>query len=54
MMTPTTHGAAVTHFQASTLVELLRWRAQYQPERRAYTFLVDGDAAESQPDLWRS
>ena len=30
----------------STLVALLRWRAQHQPERRAYTFLVDGETHE--------
>ena len=29
-----------------TLVELLRWRAQHQPGRRVYTFLVDGEAEE--------
>jgi amino acid adenylation domain-containing protein len=26
------------------LVDLLRWRAAHQPDRRAYTFLVDGEA----------
>jgi acyl-CoA synthetase (AMP-forming)/AMP-acid ligase II len=31
----------------STLVEILRWRAQHQPERRAYTFLVDGETVEA-------
>ena len=46
MMTPDTHDLATTPFQSSTLVELLRWRAQHQPERRAYTFLVDGEAEE--------
>ena len=30
----------------STLNDLLRWRAQHQPRRRAYTFLADGEAAE--------
>jgi len=30
----------------STLVELLRWRAQHQPDRQAYTFLVDGEMEE--------
>lgn len=29
-----------------TLVEILRQRAQYQPHRRAYTFLVDGECEE--------
>jgi len=27
----------------SSLVELLRWRAVQQPERRAYTYLIDGE-----------
>jgi acyl-CoA synthetase (AMP-forming)/AMP-acid ligase II len=27
----------------SSLVELLRWRAAQQPERRAYTYLIDGE-----------
>jgi acyl-CoA synthetase (AMP-forming)/AMP-acid ligase II len=29
--------------KASTLVELLRWRAHEQPEQRIYTYLVDGE-----------
>lgn len=33
-------------FRPSTLVELLRWRAEVQPERRAYTFLTDGETNE--------
>lgn len=32
---------------AVTLVELLRWRALEQPQRRAYTFLVDGETEEA-------
>jgi acyl-CoA synthetase (AMP-forming)/AMP-acid ligase II len=28
----------------STLIEILRWRAVQQPEQRAYTYLVDGEA----------
>jgi hypothetical protein len=28
------------------LVALSRWRAQHQPEQRAYTFLVDGETQE--------
>ncbi|HEY9857225.1 MAG TPA: fatty acyl-AMP ligase [Stenomitos sp.] len=28
-----------------TLVDVLRWRALHEPDRRAYTFLIDGDAA---------
>ncbi len=31
---------------ASSLVEVLRWRAHHQPGRRAYTFLLDGEARE--------
>ncbi|HEU4325737.1 MAG TPA: fatty acyl-AMP ligase [Roseiflexaceae bacterium] len=31
----------------ATLVDLLRRRAQQQPDRRAYTFLVDGEAQEA-------
>ncbi len=30
----------------NTLVDLLHWRAQHQPERRAYSFLVDDEAKE--------
>src|ERR1700730_14264962 len=30
--------------ECSTLVEILRWRALQQPERLAYTYLVDGEA----------
>ncbi len=32
--------------QIDTLVDLLRWRAQQQPHKIAYTFLVDGDHEE--------
>ncbi len=32
--------------ECSTLVELLHWRALYQPESLAFTFLTDGDAEE--------
>src|SRR5437868_738491 len=31
----------------ATLVELLRWRALRQPDRRAYTFLLDGETTEA-------
>lgn len=33
--------------EPATLVDLLRWRASHEPERRAYTFLGDGEAEES-------
>ena len=32
--------------QPTTLVELLRWRGTHQPDRLAYTFLVDGENVE--------
>ncbi|MDJ0688974.1 MAG: fatty acyl-AMP ligase [Xenococcaceae cyanobacterium MO_188.B32] len=40
-----THTA---EFQPSTLVELLRWRANKQPDRHGYTFLINGKT-ESAP-----
>ena len=33
--------------QATTLAHLLRWRAYHQPERMAYTFLLDGETDEA-------
>jgi acyl-CoA synthetase (AMP-forming)/AMP-acid ligase II len=42
-MTDQTH-LAVLSSEPSSLVDLLRWRAERQPEERAFTFLVDGDA----------
>ena len=35
-----------TDFDPATLVDLLGWRASYQPEQRAYTFLRDGNVEE--------
>lgn len=32
------------HFNPNTLVELLRWRADQQPDSLAYRFLQDGDS----------
>jgi acyl-CoA synthetase (AMP-forming)/AMP-acid ligase II len=32
--------------EPSNLVDLLRWRARHQPEKRIYTFLVDGETQE--------
>jgi acyl transferase domain-containing protein/acyl-CoA synthetase (AMP-forming)/AMP-acid ligase II/acyl carrier protein len=32
--------------ECTTLVDVLRWRALHQPDRRAYTFLVDGETEE--------
>ncbi|WP_414584328.1 amino acid adenylation domain-containing protein [Scytonema sp. PCC 10023] len=31
----------------STLIELLRWRAQKQPQQKAYSFLIDGEVEGS-------
>jgi acyl-CoA synthetase (AMP-forming)/AMP-acid ligase II len=31
----------------TTVVDLLRWRALHQPDRLAYTFLVDGETTEA-------
>jgi hypothetical protein len=44
-----------TGFEPATLVDLLRWRASHEPERRAYTFLGGGEAEEPGPSLpgWR-
>src|SRR4051794_1177779 len=36
-----------TDLEATTLVDLLRWRASQQPRRRAYTFLGDGEGEAS-------
>ena len=33
--------------QFQNLVQLLRWRALHQPSKRAYTYLVDGEAQEA-------
>src|SRR5437764_6102587 len=38
-----TADPAVAHV---SLVALARWRAQQQPDQRAYTFLLDGETAE--------
>ena len=40
-------SAAEAQPEWSTLVELLRWRSQHQPDRLAYTFLSDGATEES-------
>src|ERR1039457_5937395 len=42
-MQPSQLQVSRTTTNASTLVELLRWRALQQPERRIYTYLVDGE-----------
>jgi acyl-CoA synthetase (AMP-forming)/AMP-acid ligase II len=44
MITPFS-GPSSVH---STLVEILRWRALYQPDQLAYTFLQDGETEEVQ------
>src|SRR5579872_622101 len=41
---------AVSHLEShnfSTLVDILCWRAQHQPDQRAYIFLSDGEQQES-------
>jgi acyl-CoA synthetase (AMP-forming)/AMP-acid ligase II len=42
-MTPETPAGPVV--DAATIFDILRWRALNQPEKRAYTFLVDGELA---------
>lgn len=42
----TTNEVTTNENEYSTLVELLRWRAENQPNQRAYTFLVDGETEE--------
>src|SRR4051812_41546197 len=32
--------------QFKSIIEILRWRAQYQPDEIAYTFLEDGETKE--------
>src|SRR5919205_2192134 len=32
----------------ATLVDILRWRAQHSPQREAYTFLLNGEAKQTQ------
>ena len=39
-----------TGFKPVTLIDLLRYRADHQSGRRAYTFLADGEEAESSVD----
>ena len=42
-MQPSQLRVSQTTAKASTLVELLRWRALQQPEQQIYTYLVDGE-----------
>lgn len=42
-MTPQTVGSQV---DATTLIDVLRWRALHEPELQAYTFLADGEQEE--------
>src|SRR5437667_3187293 len=37
-----------TNTKPSTLADILRWRAQHEPHREAYTFLLDGEAKQVQ------
>ena len=53
MSTFSSHAGAAG-FRPESLVDALRWRADHQADRRAYTFLVDGDAAEATSDLPRA
>ncbi len=36
-------------FPKATLADIVRWRAQHQPQRNAFTFLLDG---ETQEERW--
>jgi acyl-CoA synthetase (AMP-forming)/AMP-acid ligase II len=38
-----TSARSESPFDSATLVGLLRWRASHQPDRRAYSFLTDGE-----------
>ncbi len=41
------HSSDFSPIQATTMGDLLRHRARRQPDRRAYTFLVDGETEEA-------
>jgi acyl-CoA synthetase (AMP-forming)/AMP-acid ligase II len=43
----TQHTPTTSSLYPSTLTDLLRWRAQEQPDRLAYTFLKDGESDEA-------
>ena len=45
---PASHEASLSLSQASTLVDLLRWRAAHEPEKPAYVYLKDGTTLECQ------
>lgn len=56
-MLPNPASPTVPIDQFSTLIELLRWRALQQPDKTAYTFLIDGKTegpslTYSELDLW--
>ena len=40
------HPSAAYRFELSSLIELLRRRAESRPDRRAYAFLTDGETSE--------
>ncbi len=40
-----------SNFEPTTLVEILRRRVLHQPDRLAYTFLLDGETEEARQDL---
>ena len=41
------HEKSFQFFEFPTLVDILRWRALYQPEQLAFTYLVDGEIEEA-------
>ena len=46
-MRPDFRCSSVSQYHLSTLIDLLRFRAYNQADRRAYTFLVDGETQEA-------
>ena len=47
MLTGLSKNILSAEFHPTTLVDLLRFRALYQPDKRAYTFLLDGETSET-------
>lgn len=44
--TPSLQIASLADFHPTTLIEVLRFRAQHQPDHHTYTFLIDGEEGE--------